>query len=181
MSSFNDPRIVRTRQALQDAFLGLMERKPFEEITVRDIATEAGIHYTTLYRHHASKEELLDYIAAEQIRRLVDLTLPAVYSADRHAVHRALCDYVAENRLLWKVLLTGGAAATMRQELLRLCKAAALDRVPRETGIPVELIVLATSSVVVETLAWWLVQPAGEITSEQLASILDQLVFTSLK
>ena len=51
MSTSKDARIVRTRKALQEAFPGLIERKPLEEITVRDIAAEAGIHYTTLHRH----------------------------------------------------------------------------------------------------------------------------------
>ena len=89
MSSLNDARIIRTRAALQSALLALIERKPLE-ITIREIAPESGVHYATFFRHHGTKEELLNAIAAEEIQCLVDMTLPVVFSRDRHAVHLAL-------------------------------------------------------------------------------------------
>jgi len=180
MSSLNDARIIRTRAALQNSLLALIERRPLEEITIREIAAESGVHYATFFRHHGTKEELLNAIAAEEIQCLVDMTLPVVFSRDRHAVHLALLQYVDKHRKLWTTLLTGGAAAAMKQEMLRLCKTPAEDRVPGDSGIPVELVVISAVSVILESLAWWLAQSSEAMSIERLATILDRIAFTTV-
>jgi len=59
-----DARAIRTRRALREALLGLIETRAFEQITIREIAARAGIGYATFFRHHASTEALLDDLAA---------------------------------------------------------------------------------------------------------------------
>lgn len=181
MSSREDPRTIRSREALHSAFLDLLKSHALEDITIRQICAAADVHYTTFFRHHPSKESLLDEIAAEQSQRLVKLSLPVVATNDRHAVHLTLCNFVNENRELWSALLNGGAAGTVKAELLRLCIKPALKRVAKSTKIPVELIVISTVSVQIETLAWWLAQPEDRFSAEQLAGMLDELVYTSLR
>ena len=139
--------------------LALIERKPLEQITIREIAAEAGVHYATFFRHHPTKEALLDHVAAEQIDRLVALSLPLFDRADSQAAVVALCTYVSEHRILWTALLTGGAAGAMREALLRISRQVAVDRAPREGGLPLELAVNCSVSLIFETLAWWLAQP----------------------
>ncbi|WP_317929506.1 TetR/AcrR family transcriptional regulator [Halioxenophilus sp. WMMB6] len=181
MSSTKDARIVRTRQALRDALLSLIERKPLQDVTIREIAAEAGIHYATFFRHHETKEALLNDIAADQINQVVELMLPVVYGSDRHSVHVALCSYVDEHRSLWTILLTGGAAETLKSELIRLCKAPGEDRIPSDNEIPAELVVIGGVSVIVETLAWWLAQPKGSVSIETLARYLDRMIYSALE
>ncbi len=45
MSSF-------TRQAIMDAFLRLLKKRPFSKITVRDIVEECGVNRTTFYYYY---------------------------------------------------------------------------------------------------------------------------------
>ena len=175
MSSNGDARVVRTRNSLQGALLGLLERKPLEQITIREIAAEAGIHYATFFRHHPTKEALLDAVAANQIEHLVELTVPILDRADSEAALVALCSYVSEHRTLWAALLNGGAAGTMREEFLRLARQVAIDRVTEDSWIPVELAVVCTVSVIVETLAWWLKQ-TNPLPVQHMSEILDRLI-----
>jgi len=181
MSSREDPRTIRSREALHAALLELLKNHGLEDITIRQICAAAGVHYTTFFRHHPSKESLLDEIAAEQSERLVKLSLPVVETDNRHAVHLTLCNFVNENRQLWSALLNGGAAGTVKAELLRLCMQPAIKRVPKKTRIPVELIVISTVSVQLEALSWWLAQPADRFSVEQFSEMLDELVYTSIK
>lgn len=175
-STARDARIRRTDAALREALLTLIERKPLDQITVREIADEAGIHYATFFRHHAGKEALLDHVAADQMDRLVELTLPVLDTVDSRAAFVALFSYVEDHRAVWTALLTGGAAATMREELLRLSTGLAADRGPNEGWLPVELAVVAAVTLIVETLAWWLRQPPGAHSVEDMARILHRLV-----
>jgi AcrR family transcriptional regulator len=161
---------------LRNALLALLERKPLEQITVREIAAEAGVHYATFFRHHPTKEALLDDVAADQIDRLVELTVPILDSADAHAATLALCRYVQDHRTLWTALLTGGAAGAMRQELLRISRQIAVERAPKDGWLPVELAVNCSVSLIFETLAWWLAQPAEAFAIEQVALVLDRLL-----
>lgn len=175
-SSITDPRAKKSGEALRAAMLALLERKPLEQITIREIALEAGVHYATFFRHHPTKEALLDDVAADQIVRLVALTMPVLETADSHASFRALANYVNEHRALWTTLLTGGAAGAMRAEWLRVSKEVAVERAPREGWLPVELAVSCTVSLIVETISWWLAQPHGSHSVMQMAQYMERLV-----
>jgi AcrR family transcriptional regulator len=171
-----DARAARSGKALRAALLALLERKPFDQITVREIAAEAGVHYATFFRHQPTKEALLDDVAADQIDRLVELTLPVLDSVDSHAAVLALCVYVRSHLALWTVLLTGGAAGAMREQLLQIAMTLAATRAPDDDWLPVALAVKCSVSLIFETLAWWLAQPADAVTVDQVAAILHRLL-----
>jgi AcrR family transcriptional regulator len=178
LANMADPRAQKSGQALRAALLGLLERKPFEQITVREIASEAGVHYATFFRHHPTKEALLDAVAADQIDSLVGLTLPVLDAVDWQASFLALAEYVEAHRDLWTILLTGGAAGAMRAELLRVSQEVANERAPRDIGIPVELSTICTVSLIVEIVSWWLRQPPGCVSVPEVAALLYRIVLS---
>lgn len=178
-SAVKDARAVRSGAALREGLLHLLERKAFDQITVRDICAEAGVHYSTFFRHHAGKEALLDAIAAEQIASSVDLTLPIKDAGDDRGSLQALCHYVAAHWSLWAILLNGGAAATMREEWLRHARVVADTREAANSWLPKELGTICSTSLIVETIAWWLTQPEHAYSAEQVADILHRLIATS--
>lgn len=56
-----DRRSQRTRDFLLRAMVDLMQHKPWEDITIREICEAADIARSTFYLHFASKEELRRY------------------------------------------------------------------------------------------------------------------------
>lgn len=54
-----DLRVKRTRKLLYNALLDLMEKQPFENITVKQICDLAMVHRTTFYTHFQDKFDLL--------------------------------------------------------------------------------------------------------------------------
>jgi AcrR family transcriptional regulator len=177
----SDARFAKSGQALRVALLNLLARKTLDQITIRDIAAEADVHYATFFRHHPSKESLLDAVAADQIDRLVEFSVAVMQKTkDRKqylAAHHATCEYVNEHRQLWTALLTGGAAAAMREELLRLSLQIARDHGAKDSGwLPLELGVTCSVSLTVDTLTWWLRQEAGAVSPEKVAQILSRLM-----
>jgi len=178
-SSFanNDPRAVRSRQALTDALLTLLETKPLEQISIREIAAAAGVGYTTFFRHHASKEELLAHVASEQIRCLFNLALPVMDAHDLHSGSTALFTYVHAHRPLWSTLLTGGAAGTIREEFSRLAREVAVVRGRQDSWLPAD----AGASLIVggtlELLTWWLRQ-SNPLPIKRIVEIHESVVVT---
>jgi AcrR family transcriptional regulator len=169
-----DARMVRTRAALRTALLNLVERKPFDQITIRDIVAEAGIGYATFFRHHPTKAALLEEVAADQIEKLVSLSHPVLGEKGSFASSVTLCTYVSEHRALWSSLLTGGAAGVVREEFIKVALAIAPSLPSADGWLPTELGAVFGVTATVEILAWWLRQP--EFPVEKVAECLDRLV-----
>ena len=49
------------KECLADALIQLLEEKPFEKITIPEIAESAGVGRTTYFRNFTAKEEVLTY------------------------------------------------------------------------------------------------------------------------
>jgi AcrR family transcriptional regulator len=175
-SSINrDPRALRSGQALTEAFLKLLEAKPLEQINIREIVAEAGVGYTTFFRHHASKEELLDHIAAEQIRCLFNLALPVADAYDVHSGSTALFTYVNAHRPLWSKLLTGGAAGTIREEFVRLAREVAASQGQPGTWLPADAGAILIVGGTLDLLTWWLRQ-SNPLPIKRIVEIHESVV-----
>lgn len=63
--SKTDPRVLRTRKLIMDAFIELSGKKEFKDITIKDITTEAMINRATFYYHFEDIYDLLDKVLSE--------------------------------------------------------------------------------------------------------------------
>jgi len=170
-----DPRAVRTRAVLRSALLQLLERKSLERVTIREITATAGIGYVTFFRHHPTKEALLHEVAAEQVRRLIELMLPALDARDPRTASIALCRYVDGHRKLWSTLLTGGAAPVLKEELVRLAGEVADSRSDPDNWLPPELAIAFNVTSTIELLSWWLRQ-RRPVSIERVAQIHERII-----
>lgn len=160
--------------------LALLQRKPFDQITVRDICAEAKVHYATFFRHHETKESLLNAIAKDEIAHLNQLTLAIRDAESYEAGFAGLCGYVAEHRDLWAILLNGGAGSAMREEWLRVSMIVARDETPVNAWLPTDLGTICAATLIAETLAWWVGQPEDAYSVEDVGRILYRLLSTSI-
>ena len=179
MTSMSDPRAMRSRQALHEAMLLLLDEKPFSDITIRDIAAEAGIGYTTFFRHHPSKESLLDDVAAEQISAIINLALPIFSSQDLRSASEAIFSYVDAHRLMWTTLLTGGAAGRIREEFLNKARDAAVKLKKSDDKVPMDCGIVLIVSGTIELIDWWL-RSKKPLSVERVAEILDEVVVSPI-
>lgn len=62
-----DPRIIRTRKLLMDAFSKLIQKKGFKDITIKDITDEANVNRATFYAHFQDKYDLIDVGITKEI------------------------------------------------------------------------------------------------------------------
>ena len=175
LSRPQDPRALKSRASLRDALLRLLDRRAFEQITIKELAAEAGVSYPVFFRQFSGTDELLADLAASEVRGLMALTRPIVDDAVATSNLEEMCRYVERRRSLWKSLLTAGATSTMRNEFARV--AAEIARVGPQAN-PWLLIELAASFVaagIFEILAWWLSQPE-DYPMANVVKILDALI-----
>lgn len=70
-----DPRVQRTRNLLQEAFIAIVSKKDFKSITVKDITEYAKVNRATFYAHfedkYALQESILTNIFTEILSRRI--------------------------------------------------------------------------------------------------------------
>ena len=92
-----DPRVKRTREALEQAFAALVAEAGFTALSVQAVAERAGVNRATFYAHFPDKYALLDYAVEVSFRRELDRrTLgQCAFSLDNlHALVVTVCEFI---------------------------------------------------------------------------------------
>ena len=93
-----DPRVRRTRQLLEQAFIDLIQEKGFQAISVQDITEHAGVNRATFYAHFQDKYALLDNFIREGFRQEIEKRMlnACHYSLENlRMLIVAVCEYVS--------------------------------------------------------------------------------------
>ncbi|MDO4964440.1 MAG: TetR/AcrR family transcriptional regulator, partial [Streptococcus gallolyticus] len=124
---FTDIRYLRTEKLIFDAFAKLLSEKPYEKITVQDIADEAMINRATFYAHYADKDELQSGIQQQVLDQMSDMIDGAqITNGDRVKVKRAeklLTDFyhgLEKNSAIAKIVLRSISQEVMQEEFSSL-------------------------------------------------------------
>lgn len=77
-----------TKDAIKESFLNLLEIKPYNQITVKDVVDECGINRNTFYYHFADLPALFEEILDEQMDMLIneDSDISNLEESFNHAV-----------------------------------------------------------------------------------------------
>lgn len=66
-----DLRVKKTKRAIRSAFYALIQEKPLEKITVRELAEKAEINKTTFYAHYETIYDLVRQLEQETVDEVV--------------------------------------------------------------------------------------------------------------
>ncbi|HWO76583.1 MAG TPA: TetR/AcrR family transcriptional regulator [Bacillus sp. (in: firmicutes)] len=66
-----DRRIVKSKMAIREALISLMQQKDLKDITVKDIVQKADLNRGTFYKHYQYKEDILSEIMDDVIADLI--------------------------------------------------------------------------------------------------------------
>ncbi len=155
------------RTALQD----LLPELPYEQITLQEISARADVAYTTFFRNYMDKDALLKDLAHDQIDRLLDLALPLFTASDSYASTETLCEYVSDHRVIWTVLLTGGAAAQVRKMFVEQVDARSDQWPAQPTWLPPSFGTTVLSNITLDVLSLWLGKEP-QATPREIADML---------
>ena len=170
-----ETRKLKTRAALRAAMLELLGEKPFDQIQIMDLTGRAKVGYATFFRHYQGTEDVLNEVAGGQISELLEMTIPALRKYDSSVSLRALCQYVHERRSLWRPLLTGGAAHSVRGEFVRQARGWSRKFGGAPTAVPLDLGTVCAAGSTIDALAWWL-ERGEDYTVDEMAEFINQLI-----
>lgn len=165
-------------EALRAALLDLLKTRRFEQIEIKEITDAAGVSYRTFFRRFASKEELLEEIAAGEARNLLTLGEAAMGRGRPDRSVADMCEYVQGQRMLWTVLLTGGGASAMREEFMRVAREIAGAGPRINPWLPLDLAVTFVANGIFDIFAWWMGQPE-DYPIENVIKLFNALIIDS--
>ena len=84
-----------TRRAIKESFLKLLNQRPLNQITVKDIVEDCGINRNSFYYHFSDLPALVEEIMAERVSAMVE-NHPTVDSVQEGS--DAIVEFVMHNK-----------------------------------------------------------------------------------
>ncbi len=172
-----DRRIRRTKRALAAALVELTTERPYESITVREIADRADVGYATFFRHYGGKDDLMLQIFHDMTNDLEATAgehgdnffkneglLIFRHVQDNEALYRSILDSPVFARRL-RLLFTAHIARHMQQHM---------DAIPNPV-IELEVAANHVATSLIGLVEWWL-EKEMSLPIEQMARVYDRLI-----
>lgn len=114
-----DRRIRKTKKAIEEAFISLLEEKELSRISVKELCEAADIHRATFYAHYLDIYDLYDKVEREVMEE-IGAILVNDESHSYDGLYRLLVDYVEKNASLYRLLSSSDKGPSFDRKLTRL-------------------------------------------------------------
>jgi AcrR family transcriptional regulator len=181
-----DPRVRKSRDALGDALIGLMQEKPFSEITVQEVLDRAGVSRSTFYHHFKDKDDLFTRDAGEFFEQVAHALTVQGDQSDRVFPIREFFTHVAAMKtFIANLAASGKLHENMSQGRVHFARGIEqrLSVLGRARGLPPAdrpAVAMAYAGVVVSLLLWW--HDQGMVPSPaEIDELFHRLVWSGLE
>lgn len=108
-----------TRRAIKESFLKLLDQRPLNQITVKDIVEDCGINRNSFYYHFEDLPALVKEIAGEMTAALI-AKYPTISSVEQS--FDAVVEYVMENKRVVYHIYNSVSRDLFERHLMELCQ-----------------------------------------------------------
>ncbi|MDG3249122.1 TetR/AcrR family transcriptional regulator [Streptococcus suis] len=153
-----DRRIAKTKRAIFQAFLTLLNDKGYDDMRVQDVIDLADVGRSTFYAHYASKEALLEELCHDLFHHLftgredadVKTLLAHIFKHFRTNQDRVASLLLSRNAYFLREL-----EAELKHDIF---PKVVEDYMQGKGNLPEDLLVHFVVTTFVETVSWWLQQ-----------------------
>ena len=108
-----------TRRAIKESFLKLLNQRPLNQITVKDIVEDCGINRNSFYDHFSDLPALVEEIMAEQVSAMVE-NHPTVDSVQEGS--DAIVEFVMHNKRAIYHIYNSVSRDVFERHLMEVCR-----------------------------------------------------------
>lgn len=139
MSQDKDIRFYKTKQRIIQGMVTLLEKKNFEEITVKDICASAAISRSGFYLHYADKYDLVEKYQLEIMAHANSLlaSISQTHLTKEQFMLHMLAYLQQEGRLL-ALLLSDHGSPVIQQQVKNVFKKNAIENVIAHFSIQID-------------------------------------------
>ncbi|KHL96889.1 hypothetical protein QW71_04505 [Paenibacillus sp. IHB B 3415] len=178
-----DRRILRTREAINRAFLELFAEKELEQITINDIAERANVNRGTVYLHYTDKYDLLNRCIEDHLSKMfLSCNMTRTPDGDVGLISemKPVFRYFEQNFLFFSAMLANQRTTIFRERLLEIVSANVIHKLEMEKSVPEgmdkQLIAHFMASAFVGTVEWWIqnrMPHSPEEMAQQVRSLFE--------
>lgn len=138
-----DLRVLKTKKAIKEAFISLVEEKGYSHVLIKDITTRAMINKNTFYLHYYNKEDLISKIVlevlAEQEDEIKTLSKSIMISAPTkiEMLFKNLLLVIKEQIEFYRIILTEPSLSGYIGKLKDVLRKTMVDLIKLDTTITV--------------------------------------------
>jgi AcrR family transcriptional regulator len=179
-----DQRVRRTRNALGDALIMLMQEKNFEDITVQQVLDCAGVGRSTFYKHFQDKDDLFLSDLEDFFEMFSSLLIQRKEPSKRVVAVRELFAHVGENRSLHSALAAADKLQDfqeMAQEYFARAITKRLQQLtsPRPTSTEWTANGQALAGALLSLMTWWL-RSGSTASPEEMDDLYHRMVWAGV-
>ncbi len=186
-----DRRQQKTRQAIIDAFVSLLDKSHYEKVSVKDIIEAANVGRSTFYSHFETKDELARQICYDLFEHIFSHVIPSCSTHDFSAVPQnaetriAHILYHLRDKRAYYLGIINYDEGTM---FLRFFRDYMLQKISiKMTGpyqefiqrVPEDFLVNSLTSSFVGMIRWWLknnMQPGPEVVANYYMALINPAI-----
>lgn len=178
-----DLRIQKSEQAIEQAFLELIEEKGFENVRMIDIAKKANVNRNTIYIRYGVKEDIITSIVTKSFSRQfqdVDLSKLARPIISRRLVEMlfySIFEALSNDIELYRIILTDPNLSGYLEKKLREIRKVMTQHIVdnKKNNLVVEYILQGVYGVIKS----WIIYDTGSI--EDNVKLLSNLVMSNAR
>ena len=133
MSSKIDRRVKYTKMVLKNSLIEILNEKPIEKVTVKEICEHADVNRGTFYSHYSDQFDLYNNVIDELLNgifeRLGNLMEDGLTREHVHESITSVFEFIQENYKLVKVLLDGRIEYNIEKRIRDVVKRIYLDKI----------------------------------------------------
>jgi AcrR family transcriptional regulator len=173
-----DARVRYTKKVLRESLIKLLETKPIQEITVKELCALAQINRATFYTHYSNPFDLLEQIENELFEEMSTKVIKKFKQDTLTEMTQLAFDIIADNIELCRVLFSENGNKRFLDRIMRLSRETTISSwkamYPRATKNQIEFLFAFIISGSVAVIEHW-VRIGMKETPLELAEIDNKI------
>lgn len=175
-----DARVRYTQKVLKDSFLKLLEKKPVNKITVKEVCELAELNRATFYAHYSDCFALLESIEREMLESFEE-SLKYIRSLDMTSLMDAIYEMIDRNDHACRVLVFCGGDRKIIGEMIALAKESSLDywrgELKHASEAELDMLYIHLSNGLLHVVT----DGYGKYSREELSKFINRIVVSTLQ
>jgi len=121
-----DRRVRKTKKALREGLIELLNEKSIQNITVRELTDKVDIHRSTFYANFKDVYELYSHTEDNIIQEISDI-VSVDCTFEPNVFFNGLLDYVSSNKQISRLFFRGNMRTAFFERITGLFKHACID------------------------------------------------------
>lgn len=175
-------RIQMTKKLLKESVFELMEQKPLNKITIKEICENADVNRTTFYKYYGDQYMLVKDAEDELLKKTSEFLKSLSSDEEKTKLLEEFLTYVRNNGDTFRILLDRNSDTDFRLRLMNVDmeKVMAEKYEPRIRNEDKKYIFCMIIMGAINTIGLW-IDSKFDMPEEEMSSLMYKFVLTGLK